>query len=112
MVQTVSEPIRPIGMLRFGFLVSSGGGHRIEADVGEEDRRRRTQHADAAHRAAPAGREERLKLASCAAGTAMAMNTVSAMIFSDTSTALTQALLLVPSTSKPVIAARSRRPAG
>ena len=37
------------------------------------------------------------------AGTAMAMNSVSAAIFSSTSTALTQALLLVPSTSRPVI---------
>jgi predicted alpha-1,6-mannanase (GH76 family) len=93
-------------------LVSSGGGHRIEADVGEEDRRRRTQHADAAHRAAPAGREERLEVGVLRGRHRDGDEHGQRDDLQRYSTALTQALLLVPSTSKPVIAARSRRPAG
>ncbi len=100
-----SEAIRPIGMLRFGFLVSS-------AAVDTASKPTYAKKIEAAAPSTPAppsglpqppGRNGS-RLPVLAAGTASATNTVSATILIATSTALTLALLEVPITSSQVTA--------
>ena len=78
-MQITRLPIRPIGHVALRVLGFLGSGrYRVEADVGEEDRGRRAQHADAAK--VPSGGRNGSKFSLFMTGTDSAMKMVSATI--------------------------------
>ena len=93
---------RHVALRVLGFL--GRGRDRVEADIGEEDRRRRADRADAGAEAAEhAGGQERVEVGGCRSrGRVSAMKAVSATSLIVTSTALTLALSLVPIISSQV----------
>ena len=94
-----SEPTIASGRSRFGFLASSlPVRDRVEADVGEEDDRRRGDHSRA-----PCGANG-VKLPVLNAVNATTMKKISTASLTTTMTRLTAALSRVPRTSSRVIA--------
>src|SRR5512137_1837661 len=99
MVQMTRLAMRPMGMLRCGSLVSSAAVDTASKPT----KAKKMIEAAATALPGPKGMNG-TKFSDCMAGTESAMNAASAATLTTTSTALTVALSLVPTTSSAVTA--------